>query len=194
MSAATSAKPISSSIRRAIARGKAARQLAVELLERGGEIGRVVVAHLVGHFRDSIIAVQQQIRRALHAAFGDVAVDGELRDLTKARLKLGLIQADHARQFRNLRRVSVVLRQVVARLVDAIDIAWANTGRRTVHHRPIAELTDDLQEDLGAQCLQVPPAQGRHHFVTRLDHQLNGVHEAGIERQPLILGFRAARK
>src|SRR6185437_5618771 len=131
---------------------------------------------------------------ALHAAFGDVAVDGELRDLTETRLELGLIQADHARELRNLRRVTVVLGQIVARLVDAVDIARADAGRRAVHHRPIAEFADDLQEYLGAQRLQVAPAQGRHHFVTRLDHQLNRVHQTGVERQPLILGFRTARK
>src|SRR5450759_4111942 len=87
-----------------------------------------------------------------------------------------------------------MLSQVVARLVYAIDIARPDTGRRTVHHRPVAEFADHLQENLCAQCLQIPSAQRRHHFVPRLHHQLHRVHETRVQRNPLVLGFRVARE
>src|SRR5579871_5156576 len=80
----------------------APRQLPGVPLEGGREVGRVVVAHRVRDLRNAVFTRGEQLGRALHPALHDEPVDGDSEHLAECGFQLGLIDADEARQLRNV--------------------------------------------------------------------------------------------
>ena len=126
-------------------------------LECGGEVAGVVISDGVGYLRDAVLAAHEHLRRMLHAPLQDVLVDRKPESLPETLLQLRPIEANHAGELRNVGRIHVVPCQIVARLVDADDIARAGRRRTLLPvSRSVVENSKHLQQQLDAQRLQMP--------------------------------------